>query len=334
MSDENSSSINAKSNETASHSAKARLTRGAAARRLKPGILADIGIHSEEVAEAKRWLDQMVSYARWQNKITSYTEVLTPALAIALLDRNVENRSLSFTKIVSYAADMKSGAWQLNGEPIIIAITGEMNDGQHRCRAVLYAMTAVRTQITFGVPRESRTTVDLGLKRTVGHMLAMTQHQNTNQLAHAATTILNYKRYNTTEVSLDKKPTAAEVLAFIESNPKIHDSINPVGPVCRVFRVSKGITSALHFIFSELDADAATLFFEKLSSGDGLDKNSPILKLRAALQSDMGNRRKLSKLHIAAFIIKAWNYYHDGRGLRAHLQWRREGTPEAFPIAH
>lgn len=334
MSDENPSLIYAKLNETSSRSVSDRPTKAAVARRLKPGIRADIEIDSEEVIQAKLWLDQMVSYARWRNEIISQTKLLTPALAIALLDRNAENRSLSFAKIVNYAADIKSGAWQLNGEPIIIAITGEMNDGQHRCQAVLYAMSAVKTQITFGVSRESRTTVDLGLKRTVGHMLAMTQHQNTNQLAHAATTILSYKRHNTTEVSPDKKPTAAEVLAFIAANPKIQDSITPAGPVCRAFRLSRGMVSALHFIFSELDADAASLFFDKLASGDGLDKDSPILRLRAALQSDMGNKRKLSKQHIAAFIIKAWNYYHDGRELRAHLQWRREGTPEAFPIAH
>lgn len=58
-------------------------------------------------------------------------------MAETWLSRNSNNRNLRGQVIASYARDMKSGAWVLNGETVKIASNGQLLDGQHRLNAVV-----------------------------------------------------------------------------------------------------------------------------------------------------------------------------------------------------
>ena len=46
--------------------------------------------------------------------------IITPAKAEAMLKRNQNNRHISKNAVQVFAADMKAGLWDLNGESIII----------------------------------------------------------------------------------------------------------------------------------------------------------------------------------------------------------------------
>ena len=86
-----------------------------------------------EVKQLDLWFGQA------KTDVFSVTTLVTPKMAEALLSRNGGNRPVIWTgpvrSVSAYAAAMSRGEWVLNGEPIIISSTGELNDGQHRLHA-------------------------------------------------------------------------------------------------------------------------------------------------------------------------------------------------------
>src|SRR5690606_18212014 len=56
---------------------------------------------------------------------------ITPALATLLISHNENNRTIKRAKLAGMVTDIKRGAWDVNGEPLIVSDTGELNDGQH-----------------------------------------------------------------------------------------------------------------------------------------------------------------------------------------------------------
>ena len=95
---------------------------------------------------------------------------LTPKLAKELLLCNFDNRPISIKRVESFAADIRDGRWEFNGETIIVADTGEMNDGQHRCHAVIMADKSIPTLLVKGVSRASRFTRVRSIKSSVSFM--------------------------------------------------------------------------------------------------------------------------------------------------------------------
>jgi len=64
-------------------------------------------------------------------------QYITPNDAADLLDRNIENRNISSSKVAEYARYMHRGQWSLTGQPVIVSDSGRLLDGQHRMQAVL-----------------------------------------------------------------------------------------------------------------------------------------------------------------------------------------------------
>jgi hypothetical protein len=115
---------------------------------------------------AAQWLDAEVAKA--QRGPTSQLVEITVPLARVMLQRNQHNRSVSQHFVKAYSRDIASGSWSLNGEPIILAKDGSLNDGQHRAEAIVMAGRSITVMLVIGVERDTRTTLDQGRVRTVG----------------------------------------------------------------------------------------------------------------------------------------------------------------------
>lgn len=98
---------------------------------------------------------------------------VTPALALALLERNVTNRPVARERVDAYARDMLDGAWRANNQGIALGSDGTLYDGQHRLRAVVQANVPVRMVIARGLDVSTRATIDQGRVRSVGDTLRM-----------------------------------------------------------------------------------------------------------------------------------------------------------------
>lgn len=102
-----------------------------------------------------------------KQQLTTKVETISPNTALMYLKNAGKNRKLSEKKVQDYAKQMTDGEWVLNGEPIIFGKSGNLIDGQHRLRAVIYANTTVRMLVVRGVNDEYFDSIDSGKSRSL-----------------------------------------------------------------------------------------------------------------------------------------------------------------------
>lgn len=279
-----------------------------------------------EVKQLDRWMGQA------RSDVFAVTTLVTPKMAEALLERNGGNRPVIWTganrSVAAYAAAMARGEWVLNGEPIIISSTGELNDGQHRLHAIIQSGVPVQLMLTFGVERDTRHTVDQGVARTPGHILAMFGEKDSNNLA----TALQFLWATDQGVSLNNRPSSDQLLATLAVHPGVRDSIHAVNGLASHYRLSRGYIAAAHYRTARHEAFTADQFIRAATTGLNIKNvGSPVLKLRRQYEEHSAKRKRLDKIEQAALYIKAFNMFARGRS--GVVSWRDTGpTAEAFPV--
>ena len=255
---------------------------------------------------------------------------LTPKKAQTLLDNRASNRPLDENYGKKLAGAMSDDKWYQNGESIKVNDKGEMEDGQHRCWAVVRSGVTITTLLVEGLPSENGVfeTIDVGKKRTVGHMFSRAGEKNYNQLAAAAAWYWRYKDGGICTFDAPRHDQASEIL---REHPGLRYSVDSV-QCCKKI-MSLGLAAFLHYIFTQKHRkDVADAFFVKLGSGEGLSKLNPltsgIYQLREMLIEDRARRSRRHAYVIAALCIKAWNAKQTVTVCKRKLTWT---TEESFP---
>lgn len=262
------------------------------------------------IAAAAKWLDAQVGQVG--SKISAPVVDLTPDIAAALLERNPNNRSLSKTKVDDFTHDMKNGDWKLNGEPVIIASDGSLNDGQHRCYAVMQSGVTVKTVMIFGVERETRDTLDQGKNRLVGDYLYMLGKQNANHLAAAARMLWQWQNIgfitHAAAAGAGKfKPTRTELIHLVQNTPSLVKSLDAVYAKNSARLGSIGMVAFCHYAMKVASNESAvTEFVQSLVSGAGLEDDDPRLYCRNRLMGERGSMGANQKVEL---IFRTWNAY-------------------------
>lgn len=260
---------------------------------------------------AKSWLSQQI--AKGKSKIFTETVELTPMLAEELLAINDDNRPISKSRVNAYMHDIIAGNWALNGETIIISRDGRMNDGQHRCRAVINANQSIPVVLIFGLDRESRLTTNQGKAKGAGDYAGMLGIDNARGVTAVARMVLTWK--DARQVTGSRAVSHADTLAFLRENEarlqdayrlsrRMYKTARPLG-ACAVL-------GSCFYLCAEIDEAAATAFFAALENGHNLNVNDPILTARNRLFAMHGDART-ARFEI---IIRAWNAWREGRALR------------------
>lgn len=266
---------------------------------------------TQKARRARAWFEDRLKQGR-KDVFTEAIE-LTPVIAETLLAVNPDNRALKPGKLVQMAADVQEGRWEFNGETLKVSVEGLLNDGQHRCHAVIEAGQSIRTLITFGVSRQSRVTVDQGSVRTTGDYLSMEGVPSGNHCASVATLIFLVGETGYVKKNPEKMPTKAQVRETYFSNPRILDSIHavPRGGASLV----GGLTNLAfcHFMFALKDRAAADAFIRQMVRGEELRASDPIYVARQRLMTDKRLRAE-EKIEI---IFRAWNAVRTRRPLRS-----------------
>jgi len=265
------------------------------------------------------------------NSVTSKTMVVTPKLAEEWLGRNSHNRPIRQRAVDDIAAAITRGEWILNGDSIRFSVNNVLLDGQHRLWAIVLAETPVQTLVVNGLPEDAQETMDVGARRSLKDALSLRGYANSSKLSAA----LNYLwRYQNGYVRFAAaKPTIAQAIATLESNPSFIDWVMTSDRARHRFRLSTSMLSTAMYELDGIDNDAAMVFFDKFVEGANLDAHDPILVLRKHFErqavSAVGARSSSAMSH--ALIIKAWNAWREGRQVET-LQWRTAGTnAEQFP---
>lgn len=251
-------------------------------------------------------------------RLVARVEMVTPERAEQLLALNTINRGISGGVVDKYARDMRAGRWRLNGQTIKLTTSGQLLDGQHRLEAVKKARRAFPAIVVEGVPESCLGSLDVGHKRSLGEILRDRGEVNTASLASALRWLWMLKH----EVILaaNTSPTNGEMLDLLEENPKIRNGQKYAASL-RDF-MGSGITSALHFMFSEKSSDQADAFFDRLVDGIELTSTNPIYHLRERLIKIRASHRvRAAEAERVALAIKAWNAFREKRPLQ-QLSWR------------
>jgi hypothetical protein len=277
-------------------------------------VRSSASIETREYCRPDAWLNHHLERAQEAGEPFAVLGWLSPSLAELLLTRNAGNRALSKTKLASYVRDIKDGNFDVNGETIIISADGLLNDGQHRCRAVVLAGKAIRTFFVFGVSRDTGATVDQGKGRTVGDILSFDGVEDGNAAAAVGSLIYQHLDGGTISRNQDQKPTRQQLRDFFEKddNDRIQASIKFVGKKGLTALGGRAVIAFAHHTFKTTNNPKADYFIDKLITGEELKAGDPIYVCRQRLL----NSRRLTVNEKAELIFRAWNAFLEGRPVK------------------
>jgi hypothetical protein len=243
----------------------------------------------------------------------SFSEIVlvTPDIARRLLEENDSNRPVKQRLVDRIAHDIRNDQWALNGEAIIVSEDGRLNDGQHRLLAIIAADKPVRSYVAFGVPRESRFTVDLGDQRSTVNLLSMQSVVSPGPASIVAKNLFAFRHdisHAQQKSGIGKQDIVAE---FNQKRTAIEAAVVRFAKEDFVRRTRIVAPVAAAYVIIAAAAAAARVhdresFFTKFCAGANLDPTSPILHLRGKLlgTSDYNARRTEARLEL---ILRHWN---------------------------
>ena len=104
--------------------------------------------------------------------ITDTTELITPAIAQEMLQRNQKNRPVNWNRVDEQAKTMKAGNWKLTPQGIILDRNGNILTGQHRLLAVVRSGVACYFRVSRGNNPEIARLLDRGAPQSARDLAA------------------------------------------------------------------------------------------------------------------------------------------------------------------
>lgn len=259
---------------------------------------------------------------------------VTPEIATDWLSCNKRNRNPSDRDIINISRSIERGEWRVTGETVVFDSDGVLVDGQHRLKAIAHSGHSVWLIVVRGVePLAAQDATGQVRKRTLNSQLQVRGEKNASNLAAAVNYL--WKLQELGSLSGDN-PSISQGLAYLDAHQAIRDHLRARAPLHQsAVRFSGSLAAALSYVFSDVDEDDNAAFWERLSTGAGLESNSPIMQLRDRLiansQVNSKVHHKLSMEQQAALCIKSWNLWRAGKTCK-QLMWKPGGyRPEPFP---
>lgn len=232
---------------------------------------------------------------------------VTPEMAERFLAKNTHNRRVNQQLVDKYAADMKMGRWEVNGESICIAEDGTLKDGQHRLRAVIKANTEVRMLVVFDVGNDVHE-YDRGMARTAAHVL---------QLNGYSKTAANNTGIGAINVLLGgKRSTDAEIMRVFDELGNIPEEalrIVQAGTNKAICYKSACAAAAITALYYGVDAAMLRSFFEIANTGFSSSKcQSAAIVLRNYIVSNKRYSGGAFSKELYSVALQSIVDYRDG----------------------
>lgn len=265
---------------------------------------------------------------------TAKVLTITPDLAADWLRFNTANRNISDTNFAKAVKAFTDGQYQFNGDSIRWSVDGRLLDAQHRLTACVETGATFESVVVWGIAPEAQITMDRGKRRTLVDHLRIQGEQSTKELS----TTLNlsvawYRKGMRFGLGTRGMTTFEEAFEYLQQNPNIRASVE-VALSFNQKQARKVINAShlafAHWVLSNIDADDADDFVDRLMHGRHDEETDPVWRLRLRLE-DMRHEGGERADEVVALIFKAWNLYREGRHV-SQLRVRRGGSaPESFP---
>lgn len=240
--------------------------------------------------------------------------MMSPEAAAKILKSNDRNRSPSEALIASLAAQMKSGAWKLNGETIIIDRNGQLMDGQHRLAAVVVANVPIPMLVVYDAEPAVFTTIDTGRSRKNSDFMSALGHKQPARLAAVAATV--WKMY--WEIPTQSKRPADYAIQIIDRYPSMEGWISRYGAskTVRTLVPAGSLVPGLVYLSDIANLpDVAASLIDGLDRGMNLKDGDPVLALRNRMISWRGAGGHTNVASIWPGVAKTINALEAGETL-------------------
>lgn len=265
---------------------------------------------------------------------------ITPVLAEDWLGRGGVNRHLAQKRVDKLAAAIRRNEWQITGDTIKLDADGRVRDGQHRLKAIALAGIAVQTLVVRNVNETAFDVMDTGRSRSISDVLGIHGYKYTIGLAATIRNLMLFEGTGrfivTTRESWDIVTTAS-AMDYIADHPDVQEAMKLADGVRLVLTGGIGTWAALLTLFGRINDATMLDFQDRLVTGEGLTRGSPILTLRNHLlqeRREYFTRTDTEKEQFAGAVIKAWNAYRRDDHIESWnaLVWHTEGKRvEPFP---
>ena len=265
---------------------------------------------------------------------------VTPEIARKWLDSSKGNRSLRSAKVLSYKADMQSGAWHRNGDVIRFFEDGTLYDGHHRLNAVIAAGVAINFDVCT-ISKEAANTIDKGALRTTSDDLHFSYGYHAHEASTLSTAIkmiilhdLGRPSWASLTGDSSRFLTSDSVMRRLNANKEeleksmlwTHENVTK----SRTF-LKKGAVCAMHYLAGREYGDEGIEFLKKIVTGYDIKPDSMEDKLRTWLIGcGMKVHRSDMKMRVYT-ITKCMKTRVLGREIK-HLtnMFYRQGTSNNF----
>ena len=249
---------------------------------------------------------------------------LTPEMAQALLDVNVDNRPLKKHAINRMVRDMVSGRFATNGDSIKKDRDGNMTDGQNRCHAVIRSGATVRTAIAHNLERSTRKTLDIHTTRSLADVLGFEESQITKtDRTWVQSTVRGIMQFTGV-----RDPSQPEMVEFCEQHTERLKLAVDLSQKAGRSLGSRKLFGVAAWSLSQVSVEDTKVFLDTLATGEMLSSGNPILTLRnKILSGDMKVSHKADLVRNLALVFKSWNAWRTGKKVLS----LRLGENETFP---
>lgn len=262
--------------------------------------------------------------------VSTKVMTITPDLALDILTRPGKNRRISEKIVQQYVDAILRGAWQLNGEPIILDKNGSLIDGQHRLTAVVQAGKSIEGVLVEGVAEDSYETLDTGYAKKPSHYLTMIGERHSSGLAPA----LRYLRMweSGWDLTLQTRRMGNDQMRdLLSRHPGIRVSVGEMQRYTRFYpfrgRAPASCFSFCHYAATITGGDVAKAdeFTAGVMRGVELTEGDPRYVLRQRFLVGEFQPGKTTFAFWIGHIVLAWNYWSQGRSCKI---LRPTGIPE------
>lgn len=259
-------------------------------------------------------------------RISAQFEIITPKEASRLLDRSKGKRQRPVKEgvVEKYAKEIESGNWQANGETIILNTDGGIDDGQHRCKAVVRTGIPIISMVVRNVPKDSIFTIGTGAVRGPGDVLKIDnpEYKNVHMLAAGSSMLkdwlgwdINNKPRGFTPACVGRAFTNRERVVFVRQFPGIQDASNYMSAHKNLHSmITPRLGVLLRFLTNEYDSALSDTFFDGVETMDMIAIDDPRAVLHRCMMSHRVKAQKagrgLPNLDTTWSIwVKAWNAF-------------------------
>lgn len=241
-------------------------------------------------------------------------EWTTPDDAENYLMKNPSNRTLSWSRIRTYAKSMEEGKWRHdNGESIKIDADGNLIDGQHRLEAIKLINKPILLAVMRNLPADSRITIDTGKKRSGSDALRMYGHTYRTSTVAATLRLIHKEKKGTLHTNTGESLTNEEILNLLKEHPNLENSLRDLNKIIKKGNMPSilptSVALLLFYMWHSAYPRETEDFFTKLFVGIGLMPNTGVFHLRNRLIRATAALKRVDRLdheEKIALTIKAF----------------------------